>query len=285
MARLIVFDDQVRGVDLPGGTVIIGRSKKSDVPIRDTILSRKHCAIVSTESSYRIVDLKSSNGTFLNGSPVERASLSYDDVIEIGNTVMVFVESEVWSRGEGLARLRNPVKAQELVQRIRLHSEKKKRIPVRRVPSRKKGAERSRDLIRSVPLFDPDQSDAAGERMLPDAFADMLEDFCVYKTMSLLLRNRPELRRAVTESIESALISVVSGGWSELRPKLREELSKRFDVLERAKKRDLGGGAGSRSEGRTPTRGEEEGRTASSNDLSEDASDQASPPSESAASG
>ena len=120
--------------------------------------------------------------------------------------------------------------------------------------------------------------------MLPDAFADMLEDFCVYKTMSLLLRNRPELRRAVTESIESALISVVSGGWSELRPKLREELSKRFDVLERAKKRDLGG-AGSRSEGRTPTRGEEEGRTASSNDLSEDDSDQASPPSESAASG
>lgn len=281
MARLIVFDDQVRGVDLPGGTVIIGRSKKSDVPIRDTILSRKHCAIVSTESSYRIVDLKSSNGTFLNGSPVERASLSYDDVIEIGNTVMVFMESEVWNRGEGLARLRNPVKAQELVQRIRLHGEKKKRIPVRRVPTRKKGAERSRDLIRSVPLFDQDQSDAAGERVLPDAFADMLEDFCVHKTMSLLLRNRPELRRAVTESIESALISVVSGGWSELRPKLREELSKRFDALERAKKRDLGG-AGSRSEGRTPTR---EGRAASSNDLSEDDRDQAPPPAESAASG
>jgi pSer/pThr/pTyr-binding forkhead associated (FHA) protein len=224
MPRLIVFDDQVRGVDLPEGTVIIGRSKKSDVPIRDTILSRKHCAIVATGDSYRVVDLKSSNGTFLNGSAIDKAELSYDDVIEIGNTVMVFMESEVWQRGEGLARLRNPVKAQELIQRIRLNEEKKKRIPVRRLLARKRGAERARDLIRSVPLLDGDGG---------DAFIDVLEDFGVYKTMSLLLRNRPEIRRLVAESIENALISVVSGGWQELRPKLREELEKRIGELER----------------------------------------------------
>ena len=161
MARLMIFDDCVRGLDLPEHAIIVGRSKRVDVPIRDRILSRKHCSIIPMESGFSLVDLKSQNGTFVNGSRIEKAELEYDDVIEIGNTVMVFMESEVWNRGEGLARLRNPVKAQELVQRIRLNSEKKKRIPVRRVPSRKKGAERSRDLIRSVPLFDPEKSDAA----------------------------------------------------------------------------------------------------------------------------
>ena len=233
MPRLIVFDDQVRGVDLPEGTVIIGRSKKSDVPIRDTILSRKHCAIVATGDSYRVVDLKSSNGTFLNGNPIDKAELSYDDVIEIGNTVMVFMDSDAWQRGEGMARLRNPVKAQELIQRIRLNEEKKKRIPVRRLLARKRGAERARDLIRSVPLLEGEAEEFS------DAFVDVLEDFAVYKTMSLLLRNRPELRRLVAESIENALISVVSGGWQELRPKLREELEKRVRDLE--KKSPLGG--------------------------------------------
>ena len=233
MPRLIVFDDQVRGVDLPEGTVIIGRSKKSDVPIRDTILSRKHCAIVATGDSYRVGDLKSSNGTFLNGNPIDKAELSYDDVIEIGNTVMVFMDSDAWQRGAGMARLRNPVKAQELIQRIRLNEEKKKRIPVRRLLARKRGAERARDLIRSVPLLEGEAEEFS------DAFVDVLEDFAVYKTMSLLLRNRPELRRLVAESIENALISVVSGGWQELRPKLREELEKRVRDLE--KKSPLGG--------------------------------------------
>ena len=118
MARLVIFDDRVRGVDLPVEPLIIGRSRKSDIPIHDQLLSRKHCAIIPSGSVYRLVDLKSSYGTDLNGARVDRVELSYDDVIEIGKTVMVFLDTEVWSRGEGLARLRNPLKAQELIQRV-----------------------------------------------------------------------------------------------------------------------------------------------------------------------
>src|SRR5262245_28943430 len=116
MPRIVIFDDQVRGIDLPGQPVIIGRSKKSDIPIHDGLLSRKHCAIVPSGSTFRLVDLKSANGTYLNGSRVEdRADLNTDDIIEIGQTVMVFLDTGVWNRGEGLARLRNPLKAQELI--------------------------------------------------------------------------------------------------------------------------------------------------------------------------
>jgi pSer/pThr/pTyr-binding forkhead associated (FHA) protein len=118
MARLVIFDDCVRGVDLPGHAVIIGRSRRVDVPIRDGLLSRKHCSIVPVDSGFRLIDLKSANGTFVNGIRVEKEDLHYDDIIELGNTVVVLLDTETWSRGEGLTRLRNPLKAQELIQRL-----------------------------------------------------------------------------------------------------------------------------------------------------------------------
>ena len=57
MARLMIFDDCVRGLDLPEHAIIVGRSKRVDVPIRDRILSRKHCSIIPMESGFSLVDL------------------------------------------------------------------------------------------------------------------------------------------------------------------------------------------------------------------------------------
>ena len=125
MARLMIFDDRVRGLDLPEHAIIVGRSKRVDVPISDRILSRKHCSIIPMESGCSIVDLKSQNGTFVNGSMIDKAELEYDDVIEIGETVIVILDTDSWERGEGLTRLRNPVKAQDLIQRIN-----RKTVPV-----------------------------------------------------------------------------------------------------------------------------------------------------------
>lgn len=118
MPKLVIFDEAVRGVELPDHGVIVGRSRKVDIPIDDRLLSRKHCTIVPGERFYRVIDLKSANGTYLNGQAIDKAELEFDDVLEIGSTVMVFLDTETWKRGEGLTRLRNPVKAQELVQRL-----------------------------------------------------------------------------------------------------------------------------------------------------------------------
>ena len=63
MARLIIFDDTVRGVDLPDRAVIVGRSLKVDIPIHDRLLSRKHCTLVPEGKGYRFLDLKSANGS------------------------------------------------------------------------------------------------------------------------------------------------------------------------------------------------------------------------------
>ena len=130
MARLMIFDDRVRGLDLPDHAIIVGRSRRVDVPIRDRILSRKHCSIIPMESGCSIVDLKSQNGTFVNGSRIDKAELEFDDVIEIGETVIVILDTDSWDRGEGLTRLRNPIKAQDLIQRIN-----RKTVPVSELDS------------------------------------------------------------------------------------------------------------------------------------------------------
>ena len=118
MARLVIFDEILRAVDLPERAVVVGRSRRTDVPIRDTLLSRKHFSIVPSRTGYTLVDLNSQNGTFVNGERVDRAELTYDDIIEVGHTVAVLLDTETWQRGEGLPRLRNPLKAQELIQRL-----------------------------------------------------------------------------------------------------------------------------------------------------------------------
>ena len=118
MPRLMIFDDRIRAVDLPDRVVVIGRSRKTDIPIEDEILSRQHCEISPTARSYELRDLGSAHGTFVNGARVEQVELEFDDIVEIGHTVLVLLDTETWNRGEGLTRLRNPVKAQALIQRI-----------------------------------------------------------------------------------------------------------------------------------------------------------------------
>jgi pSer/pThr/pTyr-binding forkhead associated (FHA) protein len=196
VARLIIFDDHVRGVDLPNSPVIIGRSRKSDVPIHDDILSRKHCALLPDGAGYRLVDLGSANGTFVNGERIEKADLSFDDIVEIGNTVLVFLDTEVWKPGEGLARLRHPVKAQELVHRLKAHVEREKRIPVKRVPRKKPASRRRRDLIQSMPeLADSTLGAGEGRPRAQAGLVDLLVDYSVHRTIALLVRNHPRTSR------------------------------------------------------------------------------------------
>lgn len=64
----------------------IGRDKESDWLIDDSNVSRLHAEIVQNISgSFEIVDLKSSNGTFLNGNRIKREILKIGDVISIAN--------------------------------------------------------------------------------------------------------------------------------------------------------------------------------------------------------
>jgi FHA domain-containing protein len=69
------------------GMAVIGREATNPVPLdRDTTTSRRHAQITADGGVYRIQDLGSSNGTFVNGAKITEAVLSPGDEVSIGGT-------------------------------------------------------------------------------------------------------------------------------------------------------------------------------------------------------
>jgi hypothetical protein len=74
----------------PGRPLRIGRNPKADQPFPDDkLMSGLHFAIDHDEKGCRLLDLQSSNGTFLNGARVKEATLANGDEIRAGNTAFV----------------------------------------------------------------------------------------------------------------------------------------------------------------------------------------------------
>lgn len=73
----------------------LGRQGDNDIIIKDPFISKKHFKIVEDEEEYYLEDLKSSNGTFLNGQKVEDVvRLSNGDRITTGNIEFLFVDRD-----------------------------------------------------------------------------------------------------------------------------------------------------------------------------------------------
>lgn len=75
------------------GEVVIGRSPECQVVLKDFGISRQHAKIISSENGVRIVDLKSKNGTQVNGVPVVEAPLKDGDRILLGKFQIAFAKS------------------------------------------------------------------------------------------------------------------------------------------------------------------------------------------------
>jgi pSer/pThr/pTyr-binding forkhead associated (FHA) protein len=89
----IKVNESVETLTLTGRTVwTFGRGKKSTVQLDDPNASRVHAQLaIYPDNSCYFVDLKSRNGTLINGEPaVTPKLLNHGDRISIGNTVMVF---------------------------------------------------------------------------------------------------------------------------------------------------------------------------------------------------
>jgi len=69
----------------------IGRAKGNDVVLDDRAISSQHCRVRRGDDGiYEIVDLRSTNGTYVNERRVSRAPLSAGDVIKVGETNLQF---------------------------------------------------------------------------------------------------------------------------------------------------------------------------------------------------
>ena len=69
------------------GRWILGRSSECDVRLaEDDAVSRVHAEIAVRAGLCLVRDLRSANGTLINGRPVQRARLRRGDVLELGLT-------------------------------------------------------------------------------------------------------------------------------------------------------------------------------------------------------
>jgi hypothetical protein len=80
--------DQV--IPLLKDVTVIGRGADSDLRLADTGVSRAHAEIHLDGETALLLDLRSTNGTSVNGSPVTRTSLADGDRIQVGGTTLVF---------------------------------------------------------------------------------------------------------------------------------------------------------------------------------------------------
>jgi sulfite reductase alpha subunit-like flavoprotein/pSer/pThr/pTyr-binding forkhead associated (FHA) protein len=92
---------------LKDGATIIGREQGVDIVLTDRQCSRQHCRIISLQEKFVIEDLKSTNGTRVNGVPVTTIfTLNSGDQIAIGETLFDFEikEPEVISSYEKILK-------------------------------------------------------------------------------------------------------------------------------------------------------------------------------------
>jgi ABC transport system ATP-binding/permease protein len=74
-------------ISLPVASLRIGRSPDNDLVLQDLSASRHHAELrKSAADSYEIVDLRSNNGTYVNGCQVARARVTENDIIGIGRS-------------------------------------------------------------------------------------------------------------------------------------------------------------------------------------------------------
>jgi hypothetical protein len=73
------------------GPVTIGRAQDADIPVRDILLSRKHCKIEPVgPGQWVVTDLGSKNGTYIGYRQVTRHTLKDGDELRIGRTRVTF---------------------------------------------------------------------------------------------------------------------------------------------------------------------------------------------------
>jgi len=67
-----------------GAVKTVGRAPRADFIVDAALVSRLHCRITAGADMLEVVDLRSTNGTFVNGKRVNKALLADGDRLRVG---------------------------------------------------------------------------------------------------------------------------------------------------------------------------------------------------------
>jgi Nif-specific regulatory protein len=91
--RLVAISGPLKGATLIAREdyLTFGRDKSNGIVLEDMSVSRRHCVIQRDGDRFRIADLHSHNGTYLNGLPVAEKLLQHGDEIRLGSSAFLFM--------------------------------------------------------------------------------------------------------------------------------------------------------------------------------------------------
>lgn len=101
--RLIVklSGEEVRELAVGQGHILIGRSKLCDIRIDSAAVSRQHALIVYSPEGATLVDLSSTNGTYVDGYPIQQHDLVAGETITVGDCKIEYVLDKPAEAGAG----------------------------------------------------------------------------------------------------------------------------------------------------------------------------------------
>src|SRR3954470_3122631 len=91
--KLIVVEGKHKNheIPLPETIFLIGRDRQCHLRPHCQLVSKLHCAIAAWAGKVRVRDLRSSNGTYLNGRPIDGEVTARDgDTLQVGSVRFTF---------------------------------------------------------------------------------------------------------------------------------------------------------------------------------------------------
>ena len=85
---------------LSGNTIVVGRSPDCTIRLDESSVSSEHARLVRDDGGWRVINLLSTNGTFVNDKKISNAAISDGDRVCFGAAEFVFHDPE-GNRGSG----------------------------------------------------------------------------------------------------------------------------------------------------------------------------------------
>jgi len=77
-----------------GAVKTMSRAPRADFVVDAALVSRLHCRLTATDDGLEVVDLKSTNGTFVNDKRIHKATLAAGDRLRVGRVELTVAKKK-----------------------------------------------------------------------------------------------------------------------------------------------------------------------------------------------